>query len=279
MKPHERLCSGIAALIAVVALAGCGQPPPPAAADVAPPAPVEPVRTSPPPPEPTVPAAEPQAPAPTRVEPPAPRAKATPSPKSETVAEYQAPPPPAPPPPPAAPREVVKTLPVGTPVDLIFLDGLSSELSHTGDPFRARVAQDIRLDGIVVVPAGSIAHGQVGEVTPMKKIGGTARLVLDYSRLELPDGSSLSIAAATTQEGKSQTKKDAATIGGAAAGGAVLGKLIGKGSKEALIGAVVGAGVGTAVAAKNKGEQVEIPVGTQLAVELTQAVEITIRRP
>lgn len=156
------------------------------------------------------------------------------------------------------------------------MDGLSSELSHTGDPFRARVAQDIRLDGMVVVPAGSIVHGVVGEVTPMKKIGGTAKLVLGYSRIELTDGSSVQISAATTQEGKSQTKKDAATIGGAAAGGAVLGKLIGKGSKEALIGAVVGAGVGTAVAAKNKGEQVEIPAGTGLSVELTRAVDITI---
>jgi hypothetical protein len=171
----------------------------------------------------------------------------------------------------------VKTVPAGTGLALIFLDGLSSEANKVGDPFRARVAEDVRIDGLVAVPAGSIVTGSVNEVVPMKKIGGTARLGLTFSTLELTTGQSIPIEAGLAQEGKSQTKKDAATIGGAAAGGAILGKILGGGSKDALIGAAAGAAVGTAVAAKNKGDSVGIPVGTEMAVQLNRAIEVTVR--
>ncbi len=222
------------------------------------------VETAPEPPSPPVPRREPSR-----------RAQATPAPaRIETAA---APPRPvadvAPPPP--QPR--VKTLPSGTTLDLIFLDGLSSQTSQAGDPFRARVARDVAHDGVVLIPAGSVVAGSVVEAVPLKKIGGTARLSLTFSAIELTSGSSVDIEATLAEQGKSETKKDAATIGGAAAGGALLGRLVGHGGKGALIGAVVGGAAGTAVAAKTKGEQVEIPVGTERAIQLNRPVDVTVR--
>ena len=176
-----------------------------------------------------------------------------------------------------APQPIVKTVPAGTAIELIVLDGLSSQTSQAGDTFRARVARDVTHDGLVVIPAGSVVHGSVTEAVPLKKIGGTAKLSLVFSKIDLTTGSSVAIEASLAQQGKSETKKDAATIGGAAAGGALLGKLLGHGGKGALIGAVVGGAAGTAVAAKTKGEQVEIPVGTEMTIDLNRPVDVTVR--
>ncbi len=177
-----------------------------------------------------------------------------------------------------APEPIVKTLPAGTLVDLIILDGRSSETSKPGDSFRARVAQDISRDGVVVVPAGSVVRGEVTEAVPLKKIGGTAKVALRFSEIELTTGSSVPIEASIAEQGKNETKRDAATIGGAAAGGALLGRILGKGGKGALIGAIVGGAAGTAIAAKTKGEQVEIPVGTEISIALNRPVDVTLRR-
>lgn len=176
-----------------------------------------------------------------------------------------------------APQPIVKTVPAGTTLDVVFLDGLSSETAQPGDSFRARVTHDVSQDGVVVIPAGSVVTGSVTEAVSLKKIGGTAKLALEFSKLELPSGGTAAIEASLVEQGKSETKKDAATIGGATAGGALLGKIIGKKGKSALIGAAVGAAAGTAIAAKTKGEQVEIPVGTELSLHLNQPTHVTIR--
>lgn len=247
--------------------------------------------------EPTAsPAASPAAtpePAPERAAPPSP----LPSPERPAVAEVERPKPsPAPhrrPPAekaPAArdgiesepkpaqvepPPPIIKTLPAGTALDLAFLDALSSETSQLGDAFRAKVVHDVRWDGVVVVPAGSIVHGEITAVESLKKIGGTAKLGLHFSELELPGGN-VPIDATISQQGKSETKKDAATIGGSAAGGALLGRILGKNTKGAVIGAVVGAAAGTAVAAKTKGQPVEINPGAELPIELAQSLEVRV---
>ncbi len=112
-----------------------------------------------------------------------------------------------------------------------------------------------------------------------KKIGGKAKLGLEFSKLELTSGRSAVLSAAYAEEGKSETKKDAATIGGAAAGGALLGRMIKDDdkSKGALIGAVVGAAAGTAVAAKTEGQEILIPAGTEITIQLVAPVQITVR--
>src|SRR6185436_4594950 len=108
---------------------------------------------------------------------------------------------------------------------LVFMDGLSSETNVVGDTFRAQVAHDVTWDGMVLVPAGSVVRGEVTEVQSLKKIGGTAKLGLHFTEIDLPGGP-VPIDASIAQQGKSETKKDAATIGGAAAGGALLGRIL-----------------------------------------------------
>jgi hypothetical protein len=117
----------------------------------------------------------------------------------------------------------IETMPSGTQMRVEFLESLSSQTSHPGDIFRARVASDISDDaGQVVIPAGSEVVGTVAEAVPLRKVGGQAKLTLRFTDLVLPSGSTVPIHASFVGQGRNETGKDAATIGGAAAGGAIL---------------------------------------------------------
>ncbi|UCF66930.1 MAG: glycine zipper 2TM domain-containing protein [Acidobacteriota bacterium] len=178
----------------------------------------------------------------------------------------------------AAPEAITVTVPAATEMDVEFNSRLSSETSQVGDPFVARVTRDLFAEGALAIPAGSEVLGEVSEVVPSKKIGGTAQLALHFKQLRLPSGDITNVNATFAEAGKSQGGKDAATIGGAAAGGALLGRLLKKSdkSKGTLIGAVLGAAVGTAIAAKNPGDPVEIEAGAVVALRLDDPVEIVL---
>ncbi len=185
----------------------------------------------------------------------------------------------APPPAPPAPEVVSVTVPAGTELDLEITTPLSSETSQPGDGFAARVVADVVVDGKSVIPAGTVVEGFVRDVqSTSKKIGGTARLELDFDRIVLPNGETSAVQMAFVAAGRSQSGKDAATIGGAAAGGALLGRLLKKKdkSKGTLIGALLGGAIGAAIAANNPGDPVEIPEGTVLPVRLEDPLSVTL---
>lgn len=172
------------------------------------------------------------------------------------------------------------TVPSGTVVAAEFLETLSSESSRPGDTFRARLTGDVRQGGRVVIPAGSEVVGEVIEAVPLRKVGGQAKLAVRFTDLVLPHGVSIPIDASFVGQGKSETGRDAATIGGAAAGGAVLGRVINKRdrSRGAVIGAILGAAIGTAIASRTQGEEVNIFEGSVLDLRFDRPVEVPARR-
>jgi hypothetical protein len=173
---------------------------------------------------------------------------------------------------------IVKTVPAGTELIVELVDGASSETSQVGGAVRASVTRAVVIDGLTVIPDGSIVSGTVTEAVPLKKIGGAASLGLKFDSLELGGGRKTVIAAAIREQGKSESGKDAGTIAGATAGGALLGRLLSKNDKTkgTLIGAAVGAAAGTGIAAGTKGQEVALPVGTTLALQIEQPVTITV---
>jgi type IV secretory pathway VirB10-like protein len=179
-----------------------------------------------------------------------------------------------------APRAEPATVEAGTVVAAEFLETLSSENSRVGDTFRARLTDDVRQGGRVVIPAGSEVVGEVTEAVPLRKVGGRAKLAVRFTDLVLPQGVSVPIDASFVGQGKSETGRDAATIGGAAAGGAVLGRVINKKdrSRGAVIGAILGAAIGTAIASRTDGEEVNIFEGSVLDLRFDAPVEIPARR-
>lgn len=198
-----------------------------------------------------------------------------PNPEPERSAEVA----PAPSPAPEEPRTTTVTVPAGAVLDVEFTRSVASNTSAPGDSFRVRVAHDVTEDGEVAIPAGSEILGEVTEAVPLRKVGGQAKLALRFSDLVLPSGTTVPIQASFVQQGRSETGKDAATIGGGAAAGAILGRVLGKGnrSKGAVIGAIIGAAAGTAIASKTPGEEVVIPEGTVVSLKLDDSVRVKVQ--
>ncbi len=173
---------------------------------------------------------------------------------------------------------VAVTVPAGTTLDVELAKTLSSATSRVGDIFRTRVVQDLHTpDGDVAIPAGAEIVGEVTQAVPLnRKIGGQAALGLRFTDLVLPSGETVPIQASLERQGKSESKRDAATIGGAAAGGAILGNILSRGNRGSgsVIGALIGAVAGTAIAAHTRGEEVEIPAGSVVGLSIDQAVRL-----
>jgi beta-barrel assembly-enhancing protease len=160
------------------------------------------------------------------------------------------------------------TVPSGTVLMISFQETLSSASSQAGDRFTVGVVEPVRVDGRVAIAAGSTISGRVVDVQPSKRFGGRALLNLEFTSLRLASGSESPISASFHGQGESQTRRDAATIGGAAAGGAVVGRVIGKDSEDTVLGALVGGAIGTVIAARNRGQEVTLPEGIAVEIHL-----------
>ena len=158
------------------------------------------------------------------------------------------------------------TVPAGTVLMVSFARTVSSADSHSGDRFTARVVDPVLLNGRVAIAAGSIVAGRVVDVRPAKKLGGRAQLNLEFTSLRFASGGESPISASFN--GQAEGQKDAVTIGAAAAGGAVLGRILGKDSESAVLGAIVGGAIGTGIAARKKGEEVALPEGVAVEIHL-----------
>jgi hypothetical protein len=175
------------------------------------------------------------------------------------------------PPPPEPPKPIV--VPAGTSITVRLAQALGSKSSQTGDSFAATVTDPISVGGEVVIPAASTARGTVVEAKAKGKVKGEARLKLALNKITV-GGDSYTIAtsmSATTAKGKG--KRTAATTGGGAAAGAIIGAIAG-GGKGAAIGALVGGGAGFAGGALTGNSQIELPAETVLTFKLTESLTI-----
>jgi hypothetical protein len=165
-------------------------------------------------------------------------------------------------------------VPSGTVLVVAFDEVLSSDGSEAGDRFTARVIEPVRVDGKLAIAAGSTISGRIVAAQPAKRFGGRAQLNLEFTSLRIASGKESPISASFHERGEDQPRNDAATIGGAAVAGAVLGRVLGKDSDSTILGAVVGGAIGTGIAAKDKGEEVVLPV--DIAVEIHLDASFTL---
>lgn len=169
------------------------------------------------------------------------------------------------------PTPVPIVIPGGTNVSLVLETPLSTETNRLEDRVDASLNEDIRVDGKVVVPAGTAFRGYISQIQRSGKIGGRAALGVQFTSFRLSGRQYAIDATSIGLQGKG-SKKDAAVIGGSTAGGAVLGGIL-KGKKGAIIGGILGGATGTVVAAKDR-DDVEVPSGTVWQIELTAPVTI-----
>ncbi len=168
------------------------------------------------------------------------------------------------------------TLPAGTDMVVTLVTGVDSKTSRLNEPVTARLTEAVSVNGEAVISAGSQLTGTITEVTPSGKVKGRATLALAFRSLSV-DGHEgpYAVDARTSFVADATKRDDAAKIGVPAAGGAIIGGILG-GKKGAVIGGVVGAGAGTAVVLTTAGEEVTLPAGTKLRIELADAVHVRV---
>lgn len=199
-----------------------------------------------------------------------PDSSAAPQPGAPTAsgAAGQAAAPQGPPPP------TVITLPEGTAIRVRLDQDLGSKISNPGDNFTATVADDILVNGHVVVPKEARADGTVIDAKPLGKFKGGAVLAIRLERVRTRWGSYPVHTSTISRAEKGKGKRTAVVAGGGAGLGALIGGLAG-GGKGAAIGLLAGGGAGTAGAAFTGNKQIVLPAETLLTFTLDHSVHIT----
>jgi hypothetical protein len=178
---------------------------------------------------------------------------------------------------PAAPAML--SLPAGSRFELAVGDTITSRTAKVGDAFTATVFEDVRnADGRVVIPAGSVARGQIADVKAAPNPNETGTLTLAVSTITVR-GADYPLAISvdtleTVHKGRGIQGRDAAKVGAGAAAGAVLGRVLGKDKKGTVIGGAVGAAVGAGVAAATKDVDIVLPKGAHIVVRLTNGLAV-----
>ena len=176
----------------------------------------------------------------------------------------------------SAAREI--TLPAGTTLPVVLDTPVASNTSRAEQPITGHVSRDVAVNGVVVVPAGSEVLGNVTSARQSGKVKGRAYIGIRFTTV-VPKGSAERYRIQTAAIGRTApaTKTDdAIKIGAPAAGGALIGALVG-GKKGALIGAGAGGGAGTAIVLTTRGKEVGIAHGTALRVRLLSPAVVRVR--
>jgi hypothetical protein len=170
------------------------------------------------------------------------------------------------------------TVPAGTVLPLDLNSTVGSDTSSVEDPVRATLRRAITIDGLQALPAGTAVTGHVTEARRAARVKGRGRIAIRFNRIDLPgEGERMAISTGTVTRVAPATKKqDAAKIGAGAAGGAIVGGLMGGGDGAAK-GAVIGGGAGTAVVLSTRGKDVRLGEGANLSVKLTAPLTVRVR--
>lgn len=165
---------------------------------------------------------------------------------------------------------------------------ISSKTAKVGNTFTTTVTEPVySSNGVVVIPTGSTLTGRVDAVKPAANGGKPGEIDVSFISLRLPNGRTRTINASLTdlESGKTTSDNEGTAsagkmknrkiifIGGGAAGGALLGAIVG-GGKATAIGAIVGAGAGFLGDRFTKGPNAEVKSGTEFGVYLNQAISL-----
>ena len=176
----------------------------------------------------------------------------------------------------ASPRDV--TIPAGTRLAIVLDTAVGSDTSHVEEAVQAHLARPLSVHGVTVLGEGSRVSGVVTNATRSAKVKGRAHVAVRFNTLT-PRGDEQRYAIRTASVGgtaPATKEKDALEIAGPAAGGAIIGALVG-GKKGALIGTAAGGGAGTAVVLSTRGKEIHLNKGAVLTLRLSAPVTIRVR--
>ena len=165
-----------------------------------------------------------------------------------------------------------RVLPAGTVIFVRTTTPLQSSTAKTGQTFQTNVEENIGVDEYTVIPSGSKIRGLITMVTPAnRQQSGVIDIVFD--RLTLPNGATYAIRGKLTSTDSAERRQIAADPNGHVV---LVGGRGGIGAAIAAAGSSqntnnIFAALGNLL---SEGRDVNVPTGTQLAVELENAVTL-----
>jgi hypothetical protein len=172
-----------------------------------------------------------------------------------------------------APQTEPVVVPDGTVLHIRINQRISVKTSHEGDPFDGTIVSPVAVNGVEVIPAGSIARGHVVASHKRGHFKGRSVLELTLTGLDV-NGRHYRLDTGTvvrTKNGKG--KRTAAFIGGGAGVGMLIGG-VASGGVGLLIGGLSGAGAGTLGAAFTGNKDIDIPAETVMTFKLDQPIQL-----
>jgi peptidoglycan hydrolase-like protein with peptidoglycan-binding domain len=166
-------------------------------------------------------------------------------------------------------------LPQGSVIIVRTETALESSTARQGETFETVVVDSLGLDNYTVIPGGSRIRGVISVVQPANRQQ-SGVIEVDFNRLTLPDGTTYPIKGRLTstdpterQQIEQSANQRVVLVGGRGGIGALI---AGAGSQNASTNSLLGA-LGSLL---SQGQNVNVPAGTPLAVQLEQSV--TLRR-
>ena len=192
------------------------------------------------------------------------------------IAEAQALPAPAPTPEPTpvpTPTPRPRVVASGTALPIVLRQAVSTKTAKPEDPVVAELAEDVVVDGDVLLPAGSDVLGHVVSAQRSGRVKGKARLVVSFSQVRAGGRTHRIDATGFDLTAGSSAGKDAKIAGGAAAAGVVIGA-IADGGEGALKGGLIGGAAGGAAVLATRGQEVELKAGSRYQIELRKSLRL-----
>jgi hypothetical protein len=161
----------------------------------------------------------------------------------------------------------------GTALAIVLKEGVTTKTAQPEDRVVAELAEDVVVDGDVLLPAGSEVIGHVVTSLRSGRVKGRARLVASFDQIRV-DGKTFRIDATGFDVTAASSKgRDAKIAGGAAAAGAIIGA-IADGGEGALKGGAIGGAAGGAAVLATRGQEVELAAGSRYKIELKKSLRL-----
>ena len=155
------------------------------------------------------------------------------------------------------------SVPAGTRLVIRMSDTVDSSRHRTGHRFRGQLESAVVVDGVTVLPRGTIVHGQVMSAQQSGRAAGSSSLSIAFTDVMIDDV----LHPISTEGMNARTSGEGARTLGRTARAAALGGLI-DGSSGARTGARVGAGVSILTS----GASINVPRGTIVETSLRVAL-------
>jgi len=160
-------------------------------------------------------------------------------------------------------------IPAGTQIVGTLQQPLSTKQNNEGDRVTLRTEAPLEI-GNATLPSGMLLTGQITKSHSGNHLVGEPSITISFDRLQI-GGRDYAISTVPFKiKGKSSTGKTAKKVGAGAVVGGVIGAVAGSAAKGAVVGAVLGTGVAVAT----NGNDLEVPAGNRLSVQLARPVTV-----